>query len=159
MTKVTNTSTNGIVSTILISKIVDEVNRINDWLRELGYESPTTGLVEFYSRKHGQKEADANRDVKGADDFRVFAGRVPATLTKDKTDHGEVTLTHSSGYKWKSVTATVESSEIPAFATVKSFSGTDIKLDLTTPTKAKSTKKIFINVIAIADKLSSTTDY
>ena len=148
MARVANTSTNGIISSTLISKIIDEVNHINEWLNELGYEKSNDGMVDMYRKlKNASKPTT---DTRGADDFRVYTATVHSSLQKGKVDHGDVKVPLPKGRTPSSVTATIQCDTIPAFATLKSIGSTEMIFEITSIKKPNANKDITLHITAIA---------
>lgn len=148
MARVANTSTNGIISSTLITKIINEVNNLNDWLNELGYEKPNEGTVDIYYKK--RNVVKPVKDTRGAEDFRVYSVKIDCSLQKGKVDHGDVKVPLPAGRTPWSITATIESAEIPAFATLKSRGSTEMIFEITSIKKPSANKNILLNVTAIA---------
>ena len=151
MAKVVNDTTSGIISANTIINLITEVNKIQEWLNQLGYEMPDEGMLYTQFRARGGLPKNDSKDVLGADDFKVFAGRFPALLKKTKTDHPEVTIDVPSTHNWFSITATAQSSDQPVFVTLKQFAVKgQATFDLRTTVAPSADKQIWIHVIAVA---------
>ena len=147
--RVANTSTNGIISSTLISKVINEVNKLNDFLNELGYEKPNEGTIDLFYKKRTAN--DPIKDTRGADDFRVYSAKIDTILKKGQTNHGDVKVPLPKVRKPWSVTATIESAEVPAFVSIKSAdSATELIFEITSINNPTSNKNITLHVIAIA---------
>jgi hypothetical protein len=157
MAKIINDITSGLISSATIIKIIEEVNRLNAWLNQIGYENANGGFLTISSNtKVGGTPV---QDTLGADDFRIFTGKYQSTLTKGKLDHPELVIKvpTTPAVKWYTATATVQSVDQPAFATIKTFSKTEITFDIKTTTAPNTSKPITVHVFAIAyDKDADT---
>jgi hypothetical protein len=157
MTRIVNTSTNGVFSATIITSIIDEVNKINSWLNEIGYERADEGTLRIFRQKKGVSAADAKKDVIGADDFKVYSAYKYVTLKKDKLAHGECSIPLPQGLTIKSVVASVESGDVPVFATLKSQNDKDMIFLITSTSKPTANSDAYLHVIGVASE--KTLDY
>lgn len=156
MARVSNTATNGIIDSILISRIVAELNKINDWLGELGYEQQNQGML--YKANKTLKDDERVWDIRGADDFKVFSMQKEIKL-KNSTNHGDVSISGIQGHQLHSVVASVECSSIPVLASIKSANNSSIVVHVRTLEKATANTKATLHVIAIAEESGTKKDY
>lgn len=156
MSKVVNTTTNGIIDSTVISNIIDEVNRINDWLNELGYERPNQGMLYTYERGIGQVKAKS--DVKGADDFKVFTAKIGDKLKPNNLVHNDITIKSPPGHTWKNMTATVECKDLLVACHIKSISTDEAIIGIRTFTKPTTAQTIRLHLIAVAVQNDDDTD-
>jgi hypothetical protein len=148
MARVANTSTNGIISSALIGKIINEVNSINNFLNALGYERRDDGTVDLYTKQ--RTSSKERTDTRGADDFKVYSVNIDSVLKKGMLDHGDIKVPLTKQKYPHAITATIQSGDIPAFATLKSISGTEMIFEITSTKRPVSGKNITLHVIVIA---------
>lgn len=156
MAKIINTTTNGIIS---VDQITDIINRVNDhdsFLNDLGFENPNDGTLSYAAP--GSTPSNPTTQIKGADDFRIFAGSFRTTLNKTKTVHDPITVTvpkTKGGYTWAVVTATAQT-KLPVFVTISAIGPNSFTLQPHSTTAATSNDPIIINLTAVA--IESDTD-
>ena len=158
MAKIINTTTNGIIS---VDQITDIINRVNDhdsFLNDLGFENPNDGVLS-YSVARANLPGNPTTQIKGADDFRIFAGSFQTNLNQGKMLHDPITVkipAAKGGYTWGIVTATAQTKTLPVFVTVTAMGPTSFTLQPHSTKNAATNNAIVINLIAIA--IESDTD-